>query len=1048
MKKINLKKIFSIKNTAYLSFIFGAVFLVGNFAFAGPISEGLANIVGGVIALIISAVSSILMLLVGVLMDVATYSNFINAPAVAKGWVVVRDVCNMFFVVILLIIAFATILGQEEYGAKKMLPKLIMAAVLINFSKLICGLMIDVSNVVMLTFVNAFSAIGAGNIVDMLGISDVTKIAADSTSPAVTIGMIVSSYIFGLIYIIIATVVIASMLGMLVIRVVMIWILVVLSPLAFFLQAVPGKGQQYAGQWWTKWTSNLLVGPIIAFFLWLSFAALQGDSTPLANNNVTGTSTPKVTTGLATEAGTAAGMAKFVIAIGMLLGGMSIAQSVGGEAGSALGKGMAQLNKGKALAIGAATGAVVATGKFAKQRTKEGALWAAGNGANLLSKPDANGKRKSVVGDFALQWKDDLISARKKEKVATREKYLKSIGITEKSAEKGRTMIDNAKIQTVGRISKNASVYGTVGALAGSAFGPIGTYVGGFVGAGIGSAAGSVKGYFSNKRYVKAKKYKDGYETGLNGQPSQKDSDSQLLSNINVKKTNGTALTTQEKVDEKAALDRQKQQEKYKKTIDRNAAFDTTNKAMGNMTQKKQAAKDWVKVASQDTQLLNNINKPSEIYSSAGLSETWKKRFEELNGTGPESTKAVDNMVAEIMAMSIGNQDEDKKMEAMAKALAAFKSKDGKVDFATLGRVDAALDSQGHGSAAQVGKVSTQYKKAGEDMEVHAGAGGLQYNTFAQNSAKMPTDRNSSKDIMGASFEKINSKAKELGVDYKLDAAAGVNQKIEGAQIGNLSKVMTGLIDDEIKSLQAIGGDINSQKISELNTAKSRLATGDISGLSLKNTDVSYKGATDTDRRLAEYNTTQHEIMHQSGAKNEELVNDSAQALQDSKLIGRIPQANAESGGKRYDEVIGKMIANMEQSKANPDEIRAAIDSQIEKWTPNNAQRVVETESGERDTVKEINPDTEHLTKKFDETVDKLIGRLDKGFTSSTSSSKETSGMSIDDRNFFMRAFTGLKKTVSHGNELVSKELKPLSAIAIKQETKKENEANRLKSVA
>lgn len=1061
MKKINFKKIFSIRNTASLLFIFGAIFLVGHFAFAeNTISTALGNVVGGVIALFIRAISSILILLVGVLMNVAAYSDFINAPAVTKGWVVVRDVCNMFFVVILLIIAFATILGQEEYGAKKMLPKLIMAAVLINFSKLICGLMIDVSNVVMLTFVNAFSAIGAGNLLDVLGISSVTKIAVGADSAAVTFGTIVSAYIFGLIYVIIATVVVASMLGMLVIRVVMIWILVVLSPFAFFLQAVPGKGQQYAGQWWNKWTSNLLVGPIIAFFLWLSFAALQGGN-PIAitdNNDLSANNSDIAdSSGLGSEAATPSAMAKFVIAIGMLLGGMSIAQSVGGEAGSALGKGMSQLNKGKSLAIGAATGAAVATGAFAKQRTKEGALWAAGNAANAFGDRDATtGKKKSVVGDFALQWKDDLVSARKKEKVATREKYLKSIGITEKSAEAGKTMLNNAKIQTLGRVSKNASVYAGVGSLAGSAFGPVGTYVGGWVGAGVGSVAGAATGYISNKRYTNAKKYKEGYETSYNGQQSQKAYDSQLLNDIATKRTNGTALTPQELADEKAAIARQRQQDRYKKIIDNkdlaqqamggNVSFDRTNKAFGNMTQKKAAAQKWVGIAANNTDTLQNMGK-GNIYSSAGISEMWKKRLDELNGGSDDANKAIDSMVGEI---SDPNALDDKQLKELAKLIAAYSGHGGSINPGTLGKIKDALIAKGNNGDYNpdnfAGKVTAQYKKAGEGMEVHAGTGGLQYNTFAANSAKAAGSRNASKDIMGASFEKINDKAKELGIDYKLDAAAGANQQVQGAQLGNLSKVMTGLIDDEIKSLQKIGGTVNSQKINELNVAKSRLATGDISGLSLKNSDVSYKGATATERRLAEYNTTQHEIMHQSGAKNEELVNDSAGALQESKLIGRIPKSDATDGGKRYDEVIGKIIANMEQSQATPDAIRAAVDSQIEKWTPKNAQRVIETESGDRDTIKEINPDTEHLTKKFDETVDRLIGHLEKE-TAPVSGNQTASNMSIDDRNFFMRTFNDLKKTVSRGDELVSKELKPLSAIAVKQETKRENEANRMKNL-
>jgi len=1028
MKKINFKKILNGRNAVFLLLILASVFLFGHLANAAAFGEWAGNVVGGIVALFIRAIASILIVLVNVLMSVAAYSDFIHAPAVEKGWVVVRDLCNMFFVVILLIIAFATILGQEEYGAKKMLPKLIMAAVLINFSKLICGLMIDISNVVMLTFVNAFSAIGAGNLLDLLGISDVTKIAVASDSSAVTFGTIVSAYIFGLIYVIIATVVVASMLGMLVIRLVMIWILVVLSPLAFFLQAVPGASK-YSGQWWSKWTSNLLVGPVIAFFLWLSFAALQGATSPITASSTSSDLTAANadaadTSGLGSKAGTPAAMAKFVIAIGMLLGGMQIAQSVGSEAGSALSMGMSKLNKGKTLALGAVTGAGVALGK----RSKEVAIGGVGKLANssIFNKNEKDlvtGKRKgTLVGDFATQWKDDLVSTRNKEKVASREKYLKKIGIGEKAAEKGTDLINNAKTQTTGRISRSA----LNGAAYGTAFGGVGTAIGGVV--------GGFTGYKLKKNYDKAKADVKSY-----GNSAQETTDKATLASLktNIANAKATGATHTWSTSEEEAVARLRKHEKNKKIADGNGfldnatggpkAFDRTDKAMGNMIKKKKAAKDWVKIASNEPDLLKNMNKPSEIYSSAGLSETWKKRFEELNSADPDSVKAIDNMVAEVNDTTAPLHP--KKMEAMAKALAAFKKGKGNIDSATLGRLDSSLVSKGYDSSTLEDKVSTQYKQAGAGMKVNAGSGALQYNTFAQNSAG-----NVSKDIMGASFEKINNKAKDLGIDYKLDSAAGVNQA-SGAQLSNLSKVMSSLIDDEISALQKVGGEVNAQKISQLNTAKSRLASGSISGMSLKNTDVSYEGATASERRRAEYNTTQHEIMHQSGAKNEELVDDSASALQDAKLVGHIPQSDPD-GGKRYDAVIGQMIANMEKANADPDAIREAIDSQIEKWSPSNAQRVVETESGKRDSLKDVNPDTEAMAEKFDASVDKLISHLDKGSSSESGNTNVKTSMSVDDHNFFMRTFNQLKKTVSKGDELIGNKLKPLSAMAAEEENK------------
>ncbi|HNX58381.1 MAG TPA: hypothetical protein PKK43_04740, partial [Spirochaetota bacterium] len=197
------------------------------------------QILGGIFSLLISALGLILILVIKGLMLIASYQNFIGSPAVVQGWVIVRDVCNMFFVVVLLIIAFGTILHLENYSYKKWLPKLILMAVLINFSKTICGLLIDVAQVVMLSFVNAFKDVGAANLLDILGISDIVTFAKN-TDTKMEFWTVIGAYILGLLYVVISIVVIAAMTAMLAVRLVMIWIYVVLSPLAYLLSAFPG----------------------------------------------------------------------------------------------------------------------------------------------------------------------------------------------------------------------------------------------------------------------------------------------------------------------------------------------------------------------------------------------------------------------------------------------------------------------------------------------------------------------------------------------------------------------------------------------------------------------------------------------------------------------------------------------------------------------------------------------------------------------------------------------------------------------------------------
>lgn len=100
---------------------------------------------------IVKLLAGVLIVVIQILITVSTYNGFIDAPAVTQGWVIIRDLSNMFFIIVLLIIAISTILGIETYNYKKLLPKLILMAILINFSKMICGILIDVSQIMMMT---------------------------------------------------------------------------------------------------------------------------------------------------------------------------------------------------------------------------------------------------------------------------------------------------------------------------------------------------------------------------------------------------------------------------------------------------------------------------------------------------------------------------------------------------------------------------------------------------------------------------------------------------------------------------------------------------------------------------------------------------------------------------------------------------------------------------------------------------------------------------------------------------------------------------------
>ena len=92
---------------------------------------------------------------------------------------VFRDIANILIIGLFTFIAISTILGNHEFGAKKMLAKALIIAVLINFSLLFTKMIIDVSNFTAYQFYNAagnLKPIGSG-----LGNTDSNEITNAST---------------------------------------------------------------------------------------------------------------------------------------------------------------------------------------------------------------------------------------------------------------------------------------------------------------------------------------------------------------------------------------------------------------------------------------------------------------------------------------------------------------------------------------------------------------------------------------------------------------------------------------------------------------------------------------------------------------------------------------------------------------------------------------------------------------------------------------------------------------------------------------------------
>ena len=89
-----------------------------------------------VLSWVLRLMSAAFALVVGAFITVVQYdfSNFWGVgEAVDIVWRVIRDLSNMFFIIVLIVIAFATMLKLEAYKWQRMLPKLLAMAILINF---------------------------------------------------------------------------------------------------------------------------------------------------------------------------------------------------------------------------------------------------------------------------------------------------------------------------------------------------------------------------------------------------------------------------------------------------------------------------------------------------------------------------------------------------------------------------------------------------------------------------------------------------------------------------------------------------------------------------------------------------------------------------------------------------------------------------------------------------------------------------------------------------------------------------------------------------
>lgn len=170
--------------------------------------------------------------------------------SIYKAWSAFRNIANIGFVIMLLVVVFSQVtnIGISNYNIKKILPKLIITAILVNFSYLIMGVLIDLSQIVgngIGVLIRSVAADGMDADASARAAATITTIAGVVTTAAGGVG-IAAAVVTGPALILpvvmfIVTSLISVFFGfiMLTIRQAAIIMVIVLAPLAMVLYALP-----------------------------------------------------------------------------------------------------------------------------------------------------------------------------------------------------------------------------------------------------------------------------------------------------------------------------------------------------------------------------------------------------------------------------------------------------------------------------------------------------------------------------------------------------------------------------------------------------------------------------------------------------------------------------------------------------------------------------------------------------------------------------------------------------------------------------------------
>lgn len=191
-------------------------------------------------------------------------TNPATNPVINMGWTLTRDITNILFILGLAYIGLATALNLSTLEAKKAFPQLLITALLVNFSPVLVGIVFDFVNIVASYFLQGIDFSVLGDIFSMQ-----RTVLWQHKGELLTNGSVLMQVIMLIGFGFISCVVLLIFAGLFLVRIPIMWIVVILSPLALFFR-IFSQTKKYYDTWKNLFVQWSMIAIPAGFFIYLA----------------------------------------------------------------------------------------------------------------------------------------------------------------------------------------------------------------------------------------------------------------------------------------------------------------------------------------------------------------------------------------------------------------------------------------------------------------------------------------------------------------------------------------------------------------------------------------------------------------------------------------------------------------------------------------------------------------------------------------------------------------------------------------------------------